>query len=243
MAAGESGVGVTHLRRHLLRVQRRHVIVLLERVGEDLPVAVVVRDPFVAFGQLVERVAVQPGDHRAEELAQALSRLGIEVDEDEPIPHVAVHRGQSVPGRVEVEELRGLLHIGERAVQAVAPAVVLAGELPAGAACLFVRKVVPHQFVSAMPTDVVEGPDLLVAALDQDDGDAGDLDLLGQIATGPRQLLDAGHVQPRPLEDRLTFQLVEFGRRGIGERDRPRAQFGIVLGPGTLGRPALSRHW
>ena len=125
---------------HLLGVQRRHVVVLLERVGEDLPVAVVVRDPLVAFGQLAERVVVQAGDHRAQELAQALTRLVVEVDEDEAVPHIAVHRPQAVFGGVEVEELRFLLHEFQRAVEVVAPAVVLAGELPARPAGLLGRE-------------------------------------------------------------------------------------------------------
>src|SRR3569623_1168171 len=37
----EAVVGDAHLRGHLLGVQGRHVVVLLEGVGEDLPVAVV----------------------------------------------------------------------------------------------------------------------------------------------------------------------------------------------------------
>ena len=141
-------------------VQRRHVVVLLERVGEDLPVAVVVGDEIVALGHLFERVVVEGGDHRAEELPQALPWFRVEVDEDEPVPHVAVHRAQPVLRLVEVEELVLLLHERQRAVEAVAPAVVLAGELPAGASDLLVGKVVPHQLVSAVTADVVEGADL-----------------------------------------------------------------------------------
>lgn len=111
-------------------MQRRNVVVLLKGVGEDLPIAVVVSHPAVAFGQLVERVAVQAGDHRAQEVTQALARLRIEVDEYEAIPYVAVHRFEPIRGWIQVEEFRFLLHIVERAVEAVTPAVVFAGELP-----------------------------------------------------------------------------------------------------------------
>ena len=42
-----------------------------------------------------------------------------------------LHRREAVVGLVEVEELALLLHEGEVALEAVAPAVVLAGELAA----------------------------------------------------------------------------------------------------------------
>ena len=155
--------------RHLLRVQRGHVVVLLERVGEQLPVAVVVGDEVVALGQPVERVAVERRDHRPEELAQALARLGVEVDEDEPVPDVAVHRDQTRARLVEVEELVLLLHEGEVAVEVVAPAVVLARELPAEPLRLLARVVVPHELVAAVAADVVERPHLAVVAADDDE--------------------------------------------------------------------------
>ena len=125
----ERGVGLAHLARHLLRVQGRHVVVLLESVGEDLPVAVVMGDEIVTLGHLFERVVVQRGDHRTKEFAQVLAWLRVEVDEDEPVPDVTVHRAQAVLRGVEVEELAGLLHERELAFEVVAPTVVLAGEL------------------------------------------------------------------------------------------------------------------
>ena len=111
---------------------------------------------------------------------------------------------------VEVEELARLLHEGQLALEVVAPAVVLAGELPAGALDLLVGKVVPHQLVSAMTADVVEGADLLVLALHHDDRRLGGVDLLGEVAADARQLLDAGDVEPGALEDGLAFEFVEL---------------------------------
>src|SRR5262249_19730514 len=106
----ESGVRLPYGSRHLLRMQRRHVIVLLEGVREYLPVAVVVGDEIVTLGHHFERIVVERGDHRAEELAQALPWFWVEVDEDEAVPDVAVDRAQPVLSGVEVEELTGLLH-------------------------------------------------------------------------------------------------------------------------------------
>ena len=59
----------------------------------------------------------------------------------------------------QVEELVLLVHVGARAVEAVAPAVVLADELPGVAAGLVAGRAVPHELVAAVPADVVEGPD------------------------------------------------------------------------------------
>jgi hypothetical protein len=54
----------------LLRVQDRRVVELLERVEVDLPVAEDLRPVREPLGHLVERVALERRDHRAEELAQ-----------------------------------------------------------------------------------------------------------------------------------------------------------------------------
>ena len=90
--------------------------------------------------------------------------------------------GQPVVRLVEVEELRLLLHEGQLAVGGVAPAVVLAGELPAGPTGLLTGVVVPHQLVAPVAADVVEGADLAVGAPDDHDGGTGGGDLLGEVA-------------------------------------------------------------
>ena len=73
-----------------------------------------------------------------------------------------MHRDEPVVGLVEVEELLLLLHEVQRAVEVVAPAVVLAHELAGDAARLLLREVVPDQLVAAVTADVVERPDLPV---------------------------------------------------------------------------------
>ncbi len=79
-----------------LRVQDGCVVELLEGVHEELPVAPDVGADHEALGHLLERVALDRRDHRAEELAQRLARLAVEVDEDEARPHLAVHRDEAV---------------------------------------------------------------------------------------------------------------------------------------------------
>ena len=47
---------------------------------------------------------------RTEKLPERLAWLAVEVHEDEPRPHLAVHRYQAEVGLVEIEELTLLLH-------------------------------------------------------------------------------------------------------------------------------------
>jgi hypothetical protein len=61
-----------------------------------------------------------------------------------------------------------------------------------------------------MTADVVEGADLLVSALHHDHRRLGGVDLLGEVATDPRDLLHPANVQPRTFEDRLTLKLIEL---------------------------------
>ena len=123
-------IGIRH-HRVLMAVEDGRVVELLEGVQENLPVAANVAAVVVALRQLFERV-VDRGDHRAEEFGECLPRLLGEVHEDEPLPHLAVHRHEAVVGPVDPEELALLKDEGAPAVEIVLPAVVLAGELPAG---------------------------------------------------------------------------------------------------------------
>jgi hypothetical protein len=196
--------------RVLMAVEDGRVIELLEGVQEDLPVAANVAAVVVALRQLFERV-VDRGDHRAEEFGECLRRLLGEVHEDEPLPHLAVHRHEAVVGLVDPEELTLLKDEGQAAFEIVLPAVILAGELPAGSTDLLGRVVGPHQLVAAVAADVVEGADLVVHAADDDQRGARDVERLGEEAA-----LFAGAARPvrrsaRPLEDGLALELVELG--------------------------------
>ncbi len=158
------------------------MVELGEGVDEQLPVRADVGPVLVDLGHLVEGIA---GDARAE-IPQVLAHrgrvVGIEVDEDEPLPRVDRDGGQPVVLGVEVEELRLLLHEGQLPFHGVTPAVVLAGELPAGATRLLARVVVPDQLVATVAAHVVEGADAAVGTADDDNGGPGGVELLGEVA-------------------------------------------------------------
>jgi hypothetical protein len=61
-----------------------------------------------------------------------------------------------------------------------------------------------------VPTDIVERPNPLVSAFDQDHRRADDFDLLGEIAADARQFLHPGDIEPGPFEDRFAFEFVEL---------------------------------
>ena len=153
-----------------------------------------------------------------------------------PCHTVAVYRDEAVVGLVDAEELALLKDVRQLAVEVVLPAVVLAGELPAGSPRLHARVVVPDQPVATVTADVVEGADLVVHAPDDDQRGLRDRELLGEVAAVSPELLDPPDVQPGPLEDRLALELVELGRDRalVGHRAGPELR--MVLRPGSLGR-------
>src|SRR5262245_14886136 len=96
-------------------------------------------------------------------------------------------RHESVRVLVDVEELTLLLDELERPVDAVAPAVVLAHELPAEALRLLAWEVVPRQPVAPMPAHVVKRPHRVVAVTHDDDRRVRDIDVLREVAPGLRE--------------------------------------------------------
>ena len=149
----------------LLRVQHRRVVELGERVDVELPVAVHVGPVLVHLGHLAERVALETvrrarRGSRAARLVSVASRF----TKMNPSQTSTLDRREAVVGLVQVEELVFLLHEGQVAFERVAPAVVLALELPAGPRGLLLRVVLPHQLVPAVTADVVEGAHLAVGA-------------------------------------------------------------------------------
>ena len=174
---------------------------------------------------------------------QRLARLVGEVHEDEPRPHVAVHRarGRSRP-------CRGRRTRPPAARTCSAPSRsyrqpwYLHMNWRQRAARLLAREVGPHQLVAAVAADVVERADLAVHVAHDDDRRVGDRELLGEVAALPRELLDPADVQPRALEDRLALELVELGRDRVLVGHRRGAELGIVLGPAALGGLLDARH-
>src|SRR5262249_41786095 len=69
-----------------------------------------------------------------------------------------------------------------------------------------------------------------------DDRRVRERELLGEVAAVAGQLLDAAHGQPRALEDRLAFELIELGRDRVLVRERLGSELGIVRRPAPCGR-------
>src|SRR5581483_4185801 len=169
------------------------------------------RAVLVHLRELVERVALEPLAELTEVVAQRGGVRGIEVHEDEPFPHFGFDGRESVVGLVEIEELVLLLHERARALEVVAPAVVLAGELATGTAGLLAGEVLPDELVAPMAAHVVERADLVLRRAHDHDRGARAVELLREVAADLGQLLDAPDVQPRAPEDRLALELVPLG--------------------------------
>ena len=238
-------LGVLSLGRgaELVRVQRRHVVVLLEGVAEHLPVAVVLGAERVALGHPVERIAFERADHRSQVVPQRLAGLAGEVHEDEPGPGVAVHRARGrarpcadrrtrSPGARRCTRRRGrsasrgtCRRTGERCRRsrrgAYPPTRSL---LPRCRHTLWKARTRPSMSRDTM-TEVLS---------------AGQL--LGEVAAVPRQLLHPPDVEPGAPEDRLALELVERGRDRVLERHGRRAELRIVLGPRALRRFLEASH-
>ncbi len=123
----------------LLHVQDRGGVVELgERVDEQFPVGTDLGLVAVDLGHLVEGgVAFDALGQRAEVFVEGGLGVVVEVDEDEALPDLAAHVLEAEVLLVQVEELVFLLDEGQVAFEAVAPGVVLAGELLAAAGDFF----------------------------------------------------------------------------------------------------------
>ncbi len=183
--------------RQDLPVQALHVVALVERVDDRLPVRVDDRAQRRAQPHLLEVVRREERRERVEEVEQRF-RVRVEVDEHEPAPGVDAHRRE----REVVGQARELLAVGnvdEPPVERVTPAVVAAPDPVARE-----RAAVGDQPAAAMQARVVErvqrarlGPhdhDRLVAdrVLDEVAG-------RGDLLLAARDLPDPGP-QPRLLE-------------------------------------------
>ncbi len=208
------------------------MVELDERVDEQLPVAADLGPVGVGLRHLAKGVALDALGQRPEIVDQR-RRVVVEVDENEPFPQLAAHRDKAVLALVDVEELVLLLDEGQVAVEAVAPGVVLAGELPAGARGFLVWKVVPHQLVSAVTADVVVGLDGPVLGLDDDHrhARARRRQLFGEVAASARQALHPTDVEPGAFEDRVALGFEERRIDRVGVIDRCGSQFGVIFRP------------
>src|ERR1700729_1093682 len=107
-----------------------------------------------------------------------------------------------------MEEFGLLLDEGQVALEGIPPAVVLAGEIAAGPARLLLRVVAPDELVAAMAADVLVCAHLVVGRSDDDDRSAGGVELPGEVAANPWDLLEPADVQPGTAEDGVALEFV-----------------------------------
>ena len=128
--------------------------------------------------------------------------IGVEVDEDERTPRLAPDVGQGEARRVEVGEVTGVRVAGQRAVEAVDPAVVRAGEAAAGVAGRL-----QDERRAPVLARVEERPHTPVVLADQDHRTGHRVE--AQEVARLRQLVEVGREQPRAPEDVLALQVVD----------------------------------
>src|SRR5262249_5965323 len=133
-------------------------------------------------------------------------------DENEPLPDTAMDRRQSVLGLVEaVVEPLLLGHADQSSVSAIGPVVEAAGEDRFVAVAKRFMTRLGYDRVAAMRAHIVERPDDIILASDQDDGRVRRMDALDLIVSGFRNFLDTADAQPDLLEDLLLLGGMEGG--------------------------------
>src|SRR3546814_17417639 len=99
---------------------------------------------------------------RAQKFLQRLSRLRIEVDEDEPLIFLARDRPQAAFLLVQMRKAFGCRNLHELALRTKKPALIRTDEATTAS------HVFPGPFHPTMRTDIMDGADLVVlASLDQ----------------------------------------------------------------------------
>ena len=173
-------------------MQSLHVVALVERVDDGLPVRVDDRRAVAAEAQLVEVVRREQRRQRIEELEQRLG-VGIHVDEHEPAPALDAHaREREVVG--QADELFTIGDAHEPAVERVRPRVVRAADLAVRERAAPVGERRP-----AVPAGVVEPGDR--AGLGAHDHDRVVADRVLEEVARRRELLlparDLPHARPQ----------------------------------------------
>ena len=212
------------------------MVTFTESIERHLPVTAQFRPVGVSDRSLAEREPVHASADLAQVLCQGLIRLRLQVDEDKTLVHFQVYRRQSAPGFVEVVKHVLIRHRTQRPVRQVRPAMQAAGKGHAPAFLL------PHQFVAAMRTHVVETAYLMILPAHDEDRCIGNGQVKNKVITRFCYLLNATNLQPGAIEQALFFQLVmRFGIIGFG-RYGTRPQFGIAFGQAAFANGCLNDH-
>ena len=80
------------------------VVALREAIDEDLPVALQLSLESVYLVRPFEGIALESLPQVAEEVANRLGVVGVEIDEDEPFPDFALNRRHPAAVGIEVEQ-------------------------------------------------------------------------------------------------------------------------------------------
>ena len=179
-------------RQHLL-VARLHVVRLVERVDDGLPVRRYHRGEVRTELHLVEVVRTEELRERIEEIEQRLGSR-VEVDEDETPPALGPHRAQrEVVG--DAVEVRGVDDFDDATVERVAPAVERAPERSVDVPLSL------SETRAAVQARIRERADRVGTAPHDDDGFVADR-VLDEVADVRDLLLAAGDLpgaRPHPL--------------------------------------------
>ena len=149
---------------------------------------------------MLERKAVQGVVQAVQRFRERLGRLGMKVDEDEPVPAVHRHRFQAEFGLVQAGELSLVGHVKEPPGLVVGPSVIVAHEAQPPAPLR------AHQPVAAVHADVVKRADFAVAVADDDDRGADVGNVVGEVAVLPGELRNVPDIQPHAPENAFALQ-------------------------------------
>src|SRR5262249_55392630 len=120
---------------------------------------------FVALRTLVKRVAFNAVDDLAQIIPQALSRIGVEMNENEPLPEVGHHRREAELLLVQIIKVGLVGHEAELAVETECKTMIRTGERPERApGTVFVEA----QLRATMGTHIVKTADHPIAAPNND---------------------------------------------------------------------------
>ena len=166
-------------------------------VDEDLPVAVEGVGSALEEVQGAEVERSNAGSKPAQKFCQRRG-VGIEIDEDELLPGFDLDRNQPILRAVEAADAFELGRALERAVEAVAPAVI--GTAKNARRALLFR----GDCRCVMAADVEEGAQLAVAATNDEQRLAGEL--RGDELPGALELIGARDYLPGAAEDAFALR-------------------------------------
>ena len=202
------------------------VVQLVLGVKGDFPVGFLGDAIGVGAGELPEVGRAELLGNAAEIVAQALLRVGSQVDENKPLPDLGRNGGQTVFAFVEIKKVLLIRNPGQPACRIVGPTVEAARQDARTRA-----PVIPDECVAAVRADIVKGANHLVRAADDENGRPTHRDVLNEIVSRFGNRLHPANVQPGPTKNPLTFELEICRGDARLCRDRAGADLRIFFHP------------